>query len=73
MQFAINGVFAIQYGEETTNTTSETVSEKKEGVEPPAERRRPPRKADADNKWAHDKYNENEQVTEYTDIQTWTQ
>ncbi|XP_060807270.1 uncharacterized protein LOC106135915 isoform X1 [Amyelois transitella] len=54
-------------GEETTNTTSETPSEKKEGSETPAERRRPPRKSDVINKWSHDKYNENEQMPKSRD------
>ncbi|CAK1591276.1 unnamed protein product [Parnassius mnemosyne] len=49
-------------GEESTNTTSDVASEKKEGSEAPAERRRPPRKSETVNKWSHDKYNENEQM-----------
>ncbi|XP_041972582.1 protein CASC3-like isoform X3 [Aricia agestis] len=54
-------------GEESSNTTSETVSEKKEGPETPAERRRPPRKSETLNKWSHDKYNENEQMPKSRD------
>ncbi|KAJ0171570.1 hypothetical protein K1T71_013120 [Dendrolimus kikuchii] len=54
-------------GEESSNTTSEVSSDKKEGVEAPAERRRPPRKSDIINKWSHDKYNENEQVPKSRD------
>lgn len=53
----------VPSGEESSNATSEAASEKKEGGEPVAERRRPPRKSDIVNKWSHDKYNENEQVS----------
>ncbi|CAH0717962.1 unnamed protein product, partial [Brenthis ino] len=54
-------------GEESTNTTSETPSEKKDGSETPVERRRPPRKSETLNKWSHDKYNENEQMPKSRD------
>ncbi|XP_023937180.2 putative mediator of RNA polymerase II transcription subunit 12 [Bicyclus anynana] len=54
-------------GEESNKATSEPASEKKEGSETPADRRRPPRKSDTLNKWSHDKYNENEQVPKSRD------
>ncbi|XP_063629149.1 LOW QUALITY PROTEIN: protein CASC3-like [Cydia splendana] len=53
-------------GEEPANTTSETSSEKKEGS-PPAERRRAPRKSEVIDRWAHDKFNENEQAPKSRD------
>ncbi|XP_049879910.1 protein CASC3-like isoform X2 [Pectinophora gossypiella] len=54
-------------GEESSNTVSETASEKKEGTETPSERRRGPRKSESLNKWSHDKYNENEQMPKSRD------
>ncbi|XP_072948229.1 uncharacterized protein [Epargyreus clarus] len=54
-------------GEESSNVTSETASEKKEGSETPSERRRAPRKSETINKWSHDKYNENEQMPKSRD------
>ncbi|XP_050668151.1 protein CASC3-like isoform X2 [Leptidea sinapis] len=54
-------------GEESSNTTLEAPSEKKEGLETPSERRRAPRKSETVNKWSHDKYNENEQLPKSRD------
>ncbi|XP_063369824.1 protein CASC3-like, partial [Cydia amplana] len=53
-------------GEEPANSASEPSSEKKEGS-PPAERRRAPRKSEVIDRWAHDKFNENEQAPKSRD------
>ncbi|CAK1543383.1 unnamed protein product [Leptosia nina] len=54
-------------GEESSTAAPETTTEKKEGPETPADRRRAPRKSETLNKWSHDKYNENEQMPKSRD------